>query len=73
LSTVDPQDTYEKLLICEEKLIFLENKVAGFVVEEWMVPEQEKLTELIEKTFGENEQNRNVMVESDDFEMHGKH
>ncbi|XP_038638301.1 coiled-coil domain-containing protein 183-like [Scyliorhinus canicula] len=70
LSTVDPQDTYEKLLICEEKLIFLENKVAGFVVEEWMLPEQEKLVELIERTFGENEQNRNVMVESDDFEMH---
>ncbi|XP_048469294.1 coiled-coil domain-containing protein 183 [Rhincodon typus] len=70
ISTGEPQDTYEKLQICEEKLIFLENKVRNFVVDEWMLTEQEKLTELIEKTFGENEMNRNVMVEVDDFEIH---
>ncbi|XP_048414479.1 coiled-coil domain-containing protein 183-like [Stegostoma tigrinum] len=69
ISTGEPQDTYEKLHICEEKLIFLENKVRNFIVDEWMLTEQEKLTELIEKTFGENEMNRNVMVDIDDFEI----
>ncbi|XP_060696978.1 coiled-coil domain-containing protein 183-like [Hemiscyllium ocellatum] len=70
MSTSEPQDTYEKLQICEEKLIFLENKVSNFVIDEWMSTEQQKLTELIEKTFGENEMNRNVMVDVDDFEIH---
>lgn len=39
----EPQDTYEKLQICEEKLYFLETKLEDFVYEDWMRGEQEKV------------------------------
>ncbi|XP_067833979.1 coiled-coil domain-containing protein 183-like [Heptranchias perlo] len=70
LSRSEPQDAYEKLRVCEQKLVFLESKVVNFIPEEWMITEQEKLTELIENTFSENAQNRNVISDLVDFEIH---
>ncbi|XP_055515976.1 coiled-coil domain-containing protein 183-like [Leucoraja erinacea] len=64
----EPQDTYEKLQICEEKLYFLETKLEDFVYEDWMRGEQEKLTELIERAFSENQKNRNI-VDIVEYEM----
>ncbi|XP_072906306.1 coiled-coil domain-containing protein 183-like [Hemitrygon akajei] len=60
LISSEPLDTYEKLHICDEKLVFLENKLADFVFEDWMRSEQEKLTELIEKAFAESQKSKKM-------------
>ncbi|XP_078282463.1 coiled-coil domain-containing protein 183-like [Rhinoraja longicauda] len=64
----EPQDTYEKLQICEGKLYFLETNLADFVYEEWMRGEQDKMTELVEKAFDESQKSRNIM-DLVDYEM----
>ncbi|XP_069791163.1 coiled-coil domain-containing protein 183-like isoform X2 [Narcine bancroftii] len=64
----EPQDIYEKLRMCEEKLVFLDNEHANFVYEDWMSGEQDKLTELLEKAFGENQKSKKIM-DLVDYEM----
>uniref|UniRef100_UPI00398E5AC6 coiled-coil domain-containing protein 183-like n=1 Tax=Pristiophorus japonicus TaxID=55135 RepID=UPI00398E5AC6 len=68
-SSGEPQDAYEKLRVCEQKLVHLESKAANFIREDWMTGEEEKLTELMEKTFGENPQNRNVLTDLVDYNV----